>query len=255
MKVRKFVCALGLAFLGAASVQAQAQSGNIAALEFQTPKNGMAKQYEEGRKQKAAWHKQQNDKTPLYVWEIRSGDNTGTYVVGQLGQHWADFDKPSVPEAADLEEYNKVIGAYVQSMVARYYAFLPKISSPSSGATAPAKFLETITFEVRPGHGDDFRSAIDRVTEAAQKTKWPVNYEWYVLANGGRSGTYVLVLPRASWADFEDKPDTKPFREMLKDAFGQGEADSIVKRLDSSIEGERSEIIEFRSDLSYIPVK
>jgi len=42
---------------------------------------------------------------------------------------------------------------------------------------------------------------------------------------------------------------------MVKDAFGQAEADSIVKRLDSSIEAERSEIIEFRSDLSYVPSK
>jgi hypothetical protein len=165
--------------------------------------------------------KQQNDKTPLYVWEIRSGDNTGTYVVGQLGQHWADFHKPSVPEAADIEEYNKVIGASVQSLVARYYEFLPKISNPAS-ASAPSKFSVVITFEVRPGHGDDFRSAIDRVTEAAQKTKWPMNYEWYVLANGGRSGTYVLVLPGASWSDFEDKPDVKPFREMLNDRIWAG---------------------------------
>src|SRR5499427_11117376 len=165
MRATALVCVLSLAFFGAASAEAQAQPGNIADLEFQTPKNGMAKQYEEGRKQKAAWHKQQNDKTPLYVWEIRSGDNTGTYVVGQLGRHWADFDKPSVPEAADLEEYNKVIGSYVQSLVARYYAFLPKISNPVSGATAPPKFSEIVTFEVRAGHGDDFRSAIDRVTE------------------------------------------------------------------------------------------
>ena len=254
MRARRFVCAFGIALLAAASVKAQAQPGNIAALDFQTPKNGMVKQYEEGRKQKVAWHKQQNDKTPLYVWEIRSGDNTGTYVVGQLGLHWADLDKPSVPEAADLEEYNKVVGTYVQSLVARYYEFLPKVSNPGS-TTAPSKFSEIITFEVRPGHGDDFRSAIDRVTEAAQKTKWSVNYQWYVLANGGRSGTYVLVLPRASWSDFEEKPDVKPFREMLKDAFGQGETDSIVKRLDSSIEAERSEIIEFRPDLSYIPSK
>ena len=254
MRARRFVCAFGLVLLGAVSVQGQAQPGNIAALEFQTPKNGMAKQYEDGRKQKAAWHKQQSDKTPLYVWEIRSGDNTGTYVVGQLGRHWSDFDKPSVPEAADLEEYNKVIGAYVQSLVARYYEFLPKISNPGN-ANGPSKFAEIITFEVRSGHGDEFRSAIDRVSDAAQKTKWSVNYEWYVLANGGRNGTYVLVLPRASWSDFEEKPDTKPFEEMLKDAFGRAEADSILKRLDSSIETERSEIIEFRSDLSYIPVK
>ena len=65
----------------------------------------------------------------------------------------------------------------------------------------------------------------------------------------------MLSLPRSSWADFEDKPDVKPFRDMLKEAFGQAEADSIIDRLDHSVEKETSEIIQFRPDLSYMPGK
>ena len=70
---------------------AQNQPGNLAALEFQTPKNGAVKEYEAGRKQKVDWHKQQKDTQALYVWEIISGDSTGSYIVGHLGQHWADL--------------------------------------------------------------------------------------------------------------------------------------------------------------------
>ena len=66
---------------------------------------------------------------------------------------------------------------------------------------------------------------------------------------------FVLVLPRKNWADFEDKPDVKPFRDMLKEAFGQAEADSIVARIDSSVEKETSEIIQFHPELSYLPAK
>jgi hypothetical protein len=47
----------------------------------------------------------------------------------------------------------------------------------------------------------------------------------------------------------------KPFRDMLKEAFGQAEADSIVDRLDHSVEKETSEAIQFRPDLSYLPGK
>ena len=83
----------------------------------------------------------------------------------------------------------------------------------------------------------------------------PVNYEWYVLANGGEDGTYVLVLPHKNWADFEDNPNVKPFRDMLKEAFGQEEADSIIHRFDASIERETSAIVKFRTDLSYLPSK
>lgn len=254
MLMKKLMPALALTLLAAVSSFGQQKPGNIASLEFQTPKNGQVKAYEEGRKQKVAWHKQQNDTQALMVWQTISGDNTGTFIVGRLGQRWSDLDKPSVPEQADLDTYNKLIAANVQSLVIRYYEFMPKVSSPLE-AMGPAKYSEVLTFHVRPGMDTDFRSALNRASEAIAKTKWSERGYWYALANGGAGGTYVLVVPHANWADFEDKPDVKPFNEMLKEAFGQEEADSINKRFDISIESSTSEIIQFRDDLSYIPSK
>jgi len=254
MRMRTVLSVVGVMLFAAVSVVAQDKPGTLAALEFQKPKSGMVPQYEAGRKQKADWHKQQKDPQALMVWETLSGDNTGTYIVGRLGQHWSDFDKPAIPDQADTAEFQKVLGNYVDSLVGRYYDFMPKISNPDS-STMPPKFSEIITFHVRYGKGSDFRGAISRVYEAGQKTKWPVHYEWYVLANGGDTGSYVLVLPRANWADFEDKPDVKPFRDMLKDAFGQAKADSIVDGINASVQSETSEIIQFRPDLSYLPSK
>ena len=253
MKRRHVVSALLSILLLVGSMVAQGNPGTVAALEFQKPKNGMVPQYEAGRKQKAAWHKQQNDPQPLFVWQILSGENTGNYVVGRLGQHWADFDKPAIPDETDLAEFQKVVGGYVDSVIARYYEYMPKVSNPTDAKT-PSKFAEILTFYLRYGKDSDFRSAIGRVYEATQKTKWPVNFEWYALDNGGPI-EYVLVLPHNSWADFEDKPDVKPFRDMLKEAFGQVEADSIVERIDNSVQKDTSEIIQFRPDLSYLPGK
>ena len=42
---------------------------------------------------------------------------------------------------------------------------------------------------------------------------------------------------------------------MLKEAFGQAEADSLMKQVSSSTETETSEIVQFRPDLSYLPKK
>ena len=93
MKRKQLLSAVGIMLFVAYSLAAQEKPGTLGAVEFQKPKNGMVPQYEAGRKQKAAWHKQQNDPQPLLVWETLSGDNTGTYLVGRFGQHWADFDK------------------------------------------------------------------------------------------------------------------------------------------------------------------
>jgi hypothetical protein len=254
MKIGRMLAGIGVLLLAAMPAFAQDKPGNLASIEFQKPKNGMVKQYEEGRKAKAAWHKQQNDSQPLLVWETLTGDTTGTYLVERVGQHWADLDKPSVPDAADLDEYQKQIGIYVESLVTRYYEFLPKISNREEMSSFP-KFLEVIIFHVHSGHEADFRSAISRIHEAGEKTKWPSHYSWYVLVNGGVDGEYVLTFSHANWADFEEKPDVKSYREVIKDAFGQAEADSIVKRLDSSIEMSTSTIIQFRPDLSYVPAK
>jgi len=254
MKSKHWLSALGIVLCIACSLGAQEKPGTIAALEFQKPKNGMVPQYEAGRKQKAAWHKQQNDPLPLFVWETLTGDDTGTYIVGRLGQHWADLDKPAIPDETDRAEFQKVVGAYVDSVVARYYETMPKVSNPTD-SKLPSKFSEIITFHVRYGKESDFRSAIARVYDATIKTKWPVNYIWYELASGGATGTFVLVLPHNSWADFADKPEVKPFRDMLKEAFGQEEADSIVDRIDGSVQKETSQIIQFHPELSYLPGK
>lgn len=255
MRIGKLLCASIVVSFFTLPVGAQDKPGTIAALEFQKPKNGMVTQYEAGRKQKVDWHKQQKDSQPLFVWETMAGPETGTYIVGRLEQHWADLDKPSVPDQADVEEYRKVIAGYVESMVARYYELMPKVSHPGGEMTTPPKYDQIITFHVRYGKSSDFHSAIDRIHEAGEKTKWPVNYLWYALYAGGDTGTYVLVIPHTNWSDFEEKPDVKPFRDMIKEAFGQSEADSIVDRIDRAVDREDTAIVQFRPDLSYLPAK
>jgi hypothetical protein len=250
IKIALGLCAAGILSVGAL---AQEKPGNIAGLEFQTPKNGMVKQYEEGRKAKVEWHKQQKDKDTLLVSEVLTGEHMGSYIVGRFGMHWADLDKPSVPDAADIEQYNKVVAPYVEKLTSAYYELLPKWSNPSTDMNA--KYIEVITFHVKYAKGDDFRSAVARVHEANQKLNVPTHYSWYRLANGGPGGTYVLTFDHANWASFEDNPAIKPLRDRLREAFGEQEAMSVIELLNGSIEGTYSDLIQTRPDLSYIPAR
>jgi hypothetical protein len=240
-------------FVGALSAFAQGDASTVTALEFQTPKNGMTQQYEAGRKAKAAWHKQQKDPNVLFVLQVLTGMDTGSYIVGRSGLHWADLDKPPIPDQADEDEYNKVVGAYVDKVTASFYETLPKESNP--GTDMGAKYTSATVFQVRFGKGDDFRSAITRMHDAAEKTNWKLHYRWERLANGGPGGTYVLLIDHPNWASFEDDPSIKPLRDILREAFGEQEAMSVIERLNGSIDHTYSEIVEFRKDLSYIPEK
>jgi len=254
MKALRLFSAFVFAVLSVPSLFAQSNPGTILQLEFQTPKNGTIQQYEDGRKQKAAWHKQQNDKTPLLVWQTISGDDTNTYIVGQPPQHWADLDKPSIPEETDLAEYNKVIGNYVEKLVIRFYEFMPKLSHPPA-SELPLKYEEVIAFHVKYGKGMDFQKGVSRVTEAATKTNWPMKFEWYHLANGGSGDEWVLVLPHDNWASFGDQPNVKPVHEMVAGAFGESEAKALFDSFNDMVTYETTSIIQFRPDLSYIPGK
>ena len=198
-----------------------------------------------------------------YMEACLADRHAGYYVTRQpIGK---DGDFISAPEVSEM--FGELIGAWiaaiwqaigapkpvvVESMTAQYYEYLPKESKPLDSMT-PAKYSEVIVYHARQGKGADFRAAITKTTEAIEKTKWPVHYYWYSLVNGGRTGTFVLVIPHANWADFEDKPDMKPFPEMLKDAFGEAEAGALMKKFDDATESETTEINEFRADLSYIP--
>jgi hypothetical protein len=42
----------------------------------------MTQQYEAGRKKHMAWHKSQKDTWSWYAWEVVTGENTGSYVIG-----------------------------------------------------------------------------------------------------------------------------------------------------------------------------
>jgi hypothetical protein len=163
------------------------------------------------------------------------------------------MDAPSVTDAADLAEYQKAVGASVEKLVTAYYEYLPKVSNPPTDMNG--KYTEVITFHIRYGHGDDFRSAIARVHDARTQTKSPNHYNWYRLVNGGPGGTFVLTVEHPNWASFADDPAVKPLREDLRAAFGEQEAMSVIERLNGSVESTYSEIIEFRADLSYLPAK
>ena len=64
MKRNQLLSAVGIMLFVACSLAAQDKPGTLASIEFQKVKNTNVPQYEAGRKQKAAWHKQQNDPLP-----------------------------------------------------------------------------------------------------------------------------------------------------------------------------------------------
>lgn len=237
---------LGTLLVGPAA--AQEEEGNIAFVVFLKAKPGMEQQFEEGMKRHRAWHRQQNDPDAWLTWQIISGENTGTYGTGTFGHRWEDFDSPGISEEADTVDRRQNLDPYTESAVVRYYRRMAEVSRPAEGE---APLAEVWIFRVRYGQEGAFTYAVRKFHEAIEKTQWPVHYNWYQLLNGGEHPTYVVVLPRTNWADF--KPPEERFEEILEEAYGRQEAQSLLKSFGKAVGSQRSEIIQNRADLSYVP--
>lgn len=232
-------------------VSAQQKPGNLTMVAELTPNAGSRQQFEQGLKQLAAWRVSIKDAQSRAVFQQRTGQNSGTYLVVLRGMHWADLDSPTPSEEQAQAEFSKAMGGTVASHVVRTYEEIPSLSRPGfTTRNRPSKYYEIDTFHVPLGKQDRFAAAVARFREAIEKTKSPVNLICSVLSEGGQFGTWVLAFGHDTAADFASpSPD-----EILKNAFGSAEADSIVQEFSDLAGGFfTEEVIEFRPDLSYFP--
>ncbi len=236
----------------AAAVEAQAPGGAIVRVATWKVKAGMGAQFEAGLKKHNQFHRLKNDPTTLETWQVSSGPNTGQYIRVVALPNWTAYDTPTIDEAADEADSATNVTPFLEGEMVEWWQMLPEQSyGPMDAPTTPMD--EILFFHLNMGHNQHFTHLISKVTEAAKKNNWSVRFYWYVLANGGEHPTYALVIPKKNMAAFED-PDVT-FIQLLQKTFSPAEMQLILKGFDESIHCERSEMISFREDLSYIPGK
>jgi len=238
--------------------QSQEKPGSLMTTQEETVKSGAREQYEAGRKQLAAWHASIKDPHALVVFEVRTGESKGNYVLVRRGLKWADLDKESqsIPEAQHQAEVKKALGDSRDKSVSKMYEEVFELGH-ETGATSdrPAKFYEINTFHVPLGKTGIFVAAIGKLREAIEKTKAPIDASWFSLDEGGQSGTWIVVISHKTWASFDD-PAVKSPPEIVREAFGPNEGQAIVQQVENATGGFfTSEVVEFRPDLSYFPPK
>jgi len=238
--------------IGCSLAFAQDKNVNVGRVYVMTPKPGMVKQFEDGRKRHMDWHRKQNDTWRWETWQIETGPNTGSYFSTTFGHTFADFDtwemKLGDPDAADsATNMQPYLGEGADNGI---WMVLGDVSRPPD-MSAPLKLAEVNHFLLKPGHEDDFADSAKKINEAINKANWPVHYIWYVLVDGGEAPHYVLLIFMNGWADLAE-PDP-PFRAMLEKGLGRHDTQAVLHSVDEAVKREWTETIRFRPDLSYIP--
>lgn len=241
---------LSLAVLYLATNLAVAQSAPpemVCEVHVNRVKPGMTAQYEEGRAKHMAWHKSQNDSWSWNTWEITTGEDTGSYLVASCGHTWKDFDSRDKFNVADGANANATMGASMAGETMAYYTLRSELSATPKPGQQPT-YLSVIFFQLKPEGFTDFTNGVKQVNEAFTKTKTPrLTSYWYSLANGGTGPEMVLVQERNSMADMAGTTP-KTLDEIMKEAYGD---ETALTSLRKAYYRSRSELLHYRSDLSY----
>ncbi|MBI4462687.1 MAG: hypothetical protein HY653_07270 [Acidobacteria bacterium] len=244
-----FFVAVSLVLLALPAL-AQQEGQNVSRAYWVKPKAGMELQYEEAYKKHIAWHRQQKDTWTWTTFQVEAGDGVGQFITVTAGHRWADFDKPSVSPDADRADALANTGPYTESVRSVFSVFRGDISRPPApGQVLPVS--QTIRFHLNPGRSADFAYVVRKVHEAIGKTNRPGNYFWLERVAGEETPTFVLVLPRKDWADFE--PQATPIWEMMEEVYGRQEAEELRALQNKAIHCTSSYILRHRPDLSYTP--
>ena len=240
------------ASIGFGQQASSASKANLCEIHINKVKPGMTRQYEEGRKKHMMWHRKQNDTWSWFTWEILTGENTGSYVIGSFGHQWSDLDGRTQFEAADSADAMSHMGAYLESEMQSYYRFRSDLSlgNPSQQPTP----LGTVTHYILSPEGlNDFVESVKKVGEGIKKTKYPMSGAtyWYQLINGGDSPHFVLVGERANWAAFES-PTDKTLDAMMEEAFGKEQGAAALSNIRKAIRRVSTEAVRYRPELSYV---
>ena len=224
----------------------------LAWIETIEAKPGTAAQFEAALQKHYAWHAAQNDTWPIYVWVIINGERTGQYLIGTFNNTWKDYDAREAFEMADMKEAVATIGPYVDKFSTLVLAFEEEMSRPPE-APGPARFCQITRYYVKPGAATAFADAVKEVKAALDAAAYPVRNRWYALVSGGEVPCWVNATDRSNWSDFAG-PE-KNLRKTLEEKLGGRKATELIHTLTGACDRIITEIVVYRADLSYIPVK
>jgi hypothetical protein len=230
-------------------------AGKVAEIHINRPKPGMTTQYEAGRKKHMAWHKGQKDTWSWYVWEVLTGEGTGSYVVGTFQHQWKDFDGREKFDKADTADAMASMGSSLAGEQMSYYIYRDDLSSGPEVLT-PTPLLSITHYILKPDGVNDFVEGVKKIREGAMKTSYPMagaNHV-YQLANGGDAPHFVIVGDRANWAAFAP-PSDKSLDAMMEEAYGKEQGAAILATARKAIRSIMTGALQYRPDLSYVAGK
>jgi hypothetical protein len=189
----RFNSLAGLIVLTTASIAVAQSSGDIAYFHVNRVKPAMRMQYETARKRHWIWHQKMQDTWAYHVWQIVSGEASGTYMVCSFGHTWKQVDESDQLVGGEEDDPAAKVEPYLDAEPESYYRYLPKLSIAPKEGFSPSAKLAVTRFLVKPDDVESFLAAQAKIKSALVKAGYSGHLRWFQLVNGGETPQFLML--------------------------------------------------------------
>lgn len=122
------------------------------------------------------------------------------------------------------------------------------LAGTSAAQTAPAQYLELVEINVKSGAQAQFESYVKKIREAADKVGAPQGWTFAQPVVGASGPTYYVILQYNKWGE---RDAWKQIPEMLTNAFGEAEAQKLMKAGGESTWGSQTTVYSLDRERSW----
>jgi hypothetical protein len=105
--------------------------------------------------------------------------------------------------SAEVERLSRGDAEFVSELNALQAVARPDLSHGAFPDLAMMRFWEIGTFQVKPGHGEEFEAAVKAYAAAAGRSAPNASWRTYEVVAGAPDGTYLFFSSVASFGDFD----------------------------------------------------
>ncbi len=249
MRFNSFACLFSLAI---ASTTVAQTSRDIAYFHVNKTKPSMTMQYETACKRHWVWHQKMGDTWAYYIWQIVSGEGSGTYMVCSFGHSWKEVDESDQLVGGEEDDPAARLEPYLDAEWESYYRYLPNLSIAPNAGFSPSAKLAVTRWLVKQDEVDSFISAQSSTKDALQKAGYSGHLRWYQLVDGGETPQFLMLVDRDNWAAYEHALD-ESLAGIMEKTYGKDRAARITGDVRRAVRSQYVETWQYRPDLSFVP--
>jgi len=216
-----------------------------------TPVPGKGAEFRTALAEHMAFRTEHGDPRAWQVYTPVLGDDLGRIAVRFCCFKWADQDSYEAWQDS-AEKINAHFSEHIAPLAENWKHYFESIdwgNSHWNEDAGPYKYFAVTEFNLKPGHGQDFDAARDKMSQIALNQGWATaDHSWLWTTTIGGKPQENIVVPHKNYASFDR--DQEDFSSFLARHIGADESAELLKQFASASWSTDFQIWEHHAELS-----